>query len=109
MIEIRAYIDDRGHSRFVRWFDKLDAIVATKVTTALARMERGNLSNVRSVGGGVQEQRIHFGPGYRIYFGRDGDTLIILLGGGTKRRQQTDIAAAQDLWQAYKRHKQLRE
>ena len=68
-------------------------------------MEKGNLSNVRNVGGGVLEQRIHFGPGYRIYFGKDGDTLIILLGGGTKKRQQTDIEAAQDLWQEYKRRK----
>jgi putative addiction module killer protein len=46
--------------------------------------------------------RLDFGPGYRIYFGRDGDTLIVLLGGGTKQRQQTDIVRAQNLWQAYK-------
>jgi putative addiction module killer protein len=69
---------------------------------ALTRMEQGNLSNVKTVGGGVLEYRIDFGPGYRVYFGRDGDTLIILLAGGTKRRQQDDIAAAQTRWAEYK-------
>ena len=68
-------------------------------------METGNLSNVKGVGGGVLECRTHFGPGYRVYLGRDGDTLIILLGGGDKRRQQKDIEDAQDLWQEYKRRK----
>ncbi len=72
---------------------------------AIGRMAAGNLSNVRSVGHGVQEHRIHFGPGYRIYFGRDGDTLIILLGGGTKNRQHRDIENARALWQEYRRRK----
>ena len=69
-------------------------------------MESGNLSNVRGVGSGVLECRIHVGPGYRVYFGRDGDTLIVLLGGGTKERQQRDIEDARDLWREYKRRKQ---
>ncbi len=73
--------------------------------TSLARMEAGNLSNIRGVGSGVLEQRIHAGPGYRVYFGRDGDTLIVLLGGGTKARQQRDIEDARQLWQEYKRRK----
>ena len=106
MIEIREYIDDRGRSPFGRWFDGLDATAATKVRTALARIEVGNLSNVRGVGSGVLEHRIHVGPGYRVYFGRDGDTLIVLLGGGTKVRQQRDIEDARELWQEYKRRKQ---
>ena len=72
----------------------------------MARMEAGNLSNVRGVGNGVLEFRIHFGPGYRIYFGRDGDTLIVLLCGGTKERQQKDIEDARDLWQEYRRLRQ---
>ena len=66
-------------------------------------MEAGNLSNIRGVGSGVLEQRINVGPGYRVYFGRDGDTLIVLLGGGTKARQQRDIEDARQLWQEYKR------
>ena len=106
MIEIREYIDDRGRSLFGRWFDGLDAKAATRVRTALARMEAGNLSNVRGVGGGVLECCIHVGPGYRVYFGRDGDTLIVLLGGGTKVRQQKEIEDARELWQDYKRRKQ---
>ena len=68
-------------------------------------METGNLSNVRGVEQGVLEYRIHFGPGYRVYFGRDGDTLIILLAGDTKRRQQDDIEDARALWEEYRRRK----
>ena len=105
MIEIREYIDTLGRSPFARWFDGLNAHAAAKVATALARMEQGNLSNARGVGAGVSEYRIDFGPGYRVYFGKDGDTLIILLGGGTKKRQQRDIEAARDLWREYKRRK----
>ena len=79
-----------------------------KITRAVARMEQGNLSNVKSVGEGVLEFPIDFGPGYRIYFGRDGDTLVILLTGGTKKRQQRDIDAAHGYWQDYKRTKRGR-
>ena len=95
-------VDARGHSRYARWFDHLDARAAARVATALFRMERGNLSNAKGVGGGVFEYRIDFGPGYRIYFGKDGDTLIILLGGGTKARQQRDIENTRHLWQEYR-------
>ena len=83
----------------------LIATPAARVATALYRMEMGNLSNAKGVGGGVLEYRIDFGPGYRIYFGRDGDALIILLGGGTKARQQRDIEAAVALWREYRRNK----
>ena len=68
-------------------------------------MEQGNLSNVKGVGEGVLECRIDFGPGYRIYFGRDGETIIVLLTGGTKKRQQRDIDAAHAYWRDYKRGK----
>ncbi len=105
MIEIREYIDERGRSPFGRWFDGLDARAAARVRTALARMEAGNLSSVRGVGSGVLEYRIQTGPGYRVYFGRDGDALIVLLGGGTKDRQQRDIEDARNLWHEYMRRK----
>jgi putative addiction module killer protein len=72
------------------------------VVAALERMADGNLSNVKTVGGGVLECKIDFGPGYRVYFGRQGIRLVILLAGGTKQRQQEDIAQAKRLWQAYK-------
>ena len=97
-MEIREFLDSRGSSPFASWFDDLDAQAAAKVAVALTRMERSNLSNAKGVGGGVQEYRIDWGPGYRVYFGQDGDMLIILLCGGTKRRQQDDIAEAQAHW-----------
>lgn len=103
MIEIQEYVDVDGRKPFAKWFDRLDARAAAKVATALVRMEQGNLSNVKGVGSGVLECRIDSGPGYRVYFGRDGDTLIVLLGGGTKRRQQRDIETARMLWRGYKR------
>jgi len=69
-----------------------------QVTIALARMEQGNFSKLKGVGAGVFEYKIDFGPGYRIYFGKDGDRLVILIGGGTKKSQQQDIAAAHECW-----------
>ena len=65
------------------------------------------MSNTKSVGSGVFECRIDFGPGYRVYFGKDGNTLIILLGGGTKKRQQNDIQKAWKIWKDYKKRKKL--
>ena len=105
MIEIREYVDLGGRSPFDRWFKGLDLMAVTRVEIALARMEAGNLSDVRGVGGGVLEYRMHTGPGYRIYFGMQGDVLIILLGGGTKARQQKDTRDARRLWREYNRHK----
>ena len=90
-------------------FDDLPAQAAAKVTTAIARMEQGNFSNVKPVGSSVSEYTLDFGPGYRIYFGKDGDQIIILLGGGTKKRQQQDIKLAIGRWQDYKRRKKLGE
>ena len=68
-------------------------------------MENGNFSNVKPVGLGVREYKLDFGPGYRIYFGKDGDRLVILLGGGTKKRQSRDIDVAQEHWKSYKARK----
>ena len=104
-VEIREYVDEEGNSPFAKWFVALDPAAAAKVTTALTRMEQGNFSNVRGVGVGVFEYRINFGPGYRVYFGREGNTLVILLGGGTKVRQQRDIETARSLWAGYRRRK----
>ena len=100
-----AYVEASGRCPFRRWFGNLDPQATTKITIALTRLEQGNLSNVKTVGAGVFECRIDFGPGYRVYFGRHGEALIILLGGGTKQRQEQDIAAAQERWADYKRRK----
>ena len=74
MIVLRGYIDGNGNKRFAKWFEGFDAMAAAKVAIVLTRMERGNLSNVRGVGAGVLKYKIDFGPGYRIYFGKDGGT-----------------------------------
>src|ERR1700719_4732109 len=105
MIDVREYVDRRGHSPYATWFDGLNAQGAAKVATAVTRISLGNFSNVEGIGSGVFEYKLDFGPGYRIYFGKDGETLVILLGGGTKKRQQRDISAAIAAWQDYKRRK----
>jgi putative addiction module killer protein len=74
MIEVREYLDGRGRSPYAAWFDGLNRQAATKVAAALARVEQGNFSNAKGVGAGIYEYRIDFGPGYRIYFGKDGET-----------------------------------
>lgn len=104
-MELVEYLDERDRSPFALWFDALEAQSAARIAAALARMEQGNLASAKRVGGGVMEYRIDTGPGYRVYFGRDGERLIILLGGGTKRRQDKDIEAAQARWSDYKRRK----
>lgn len=107
-MEIVEYADPDGLSPFARWFADLadlDAVAAAKVTIAFTRIGHGNLSNAKSVGAGVHELKIDFGPGYRVYFGIDGGDLVILLAGGSKKRQQRDIATAQDRWADYKLRK----
>ncbi|MFP5276050.1 MAG: type II toxin-antitoxin system RelE/ParE family toxin [Acidobacteriota bacterium] len=104
-MEIRQYVDRSGRTPFLEWLDDLNDAVQARVATALERLETGNLSSVKSVGAGVQELRINFGPGYRLYFGWDGEQLVILLVGGDKRRQQIDIQRAKELWQEFKARK----
>jgi putative addiction module killer protein len=109
MPEIRYYVTSDGQQPFAAWFADLEAVARAKVTRAIARLERSNFSNVKSVGEGVFEYRIDFGPGYRVYFGQDGPTLVILLTGGTKKRQQRDIDEAHAYWQDYKQTKRKRQ
>ena len=101
-MEVREYITKDERSPFGEWFTALDPIAAAKKSVALDRLRLGNVSNVEGVGAGVHEYKLNFGPGYRIYFGLDGATLVILLGGGTKRRQQKDIQSAQSHWEDYR-------
>jgi putative addiction module killer protein len=105
MIELRGFVDEGGRRRFAEWFEGLDGLAAAKVGMALARIEQGNFSNAKGVGSGVYEYKIDFGPGYRIYFGRDGDEVVILVGGGTKKKQNREIDAARERWADYKRRK----
>ena len=105
MIKIKQYIFPDGHSPFDKWFMGLNSVAAAKITKAIYKLELGNFSNVEGVGSGVYEQKIDFGPGYRVYFGKDGIEVIILLCGGTKKRQSNDIEEAIQLWQDYKKRK----
>jgi putative addiction module killer protein len=104
-LRLVAYRDAQGHEPFFIWADRLDKHAAAKVTTVLTRIAQGNLADIKAVGSGVFERRIDWGPGYRVYFGRDGDRLVILLGGGTKKRQQRDIDEALQRWADYKQRK----
>lgn len=101
-IVIHQYVTASGYSPFEKWFNRLQSVAAAKVATVLYRLELGNYSNVKSLGEGVFEVKISFGPGYRIYLGQDGDELVILLGGGTKKQQDSDIKLSKKYWLEYK-------
>ena len=101
LLTVVEYVREDNSIPFQMWFDDLPALAAAKVATARARLEMGNTSAVRWIGV-IGEYRIDWGPGYRIYLAKDGDDLVILLGGGTKRRQREDIERAKALWTAYK-------
>jgi len=100
-MKILEYIKEDGSSPYKKWFDTLNAQAAAKVTVAKARIELGNTSNIKWFDG-IGEYRIDWGPGYRIYLIQDGMELIILLVGGTKKRQQQDIKTAKMLFKEYK-------
>jgi putative addiction module killer protein len=87
---------------FDEWFDSIhDKRMQAAVDARLARVRAGNFGDCKSVGGGVFELRISFGPGLRVYYGLHGQEIVVLLGGGDKRSQQRDIRRAQQLWQQF--------
>ncbi len=104
IFQVRELLLDDGTSPYADWFGGLDPVAAAKVAIAKLRMEQGNLSNVEWFRG-IGEYKIDWGPGYRIYLAKDGLKIIVLLGGGTKRRQQKDIDTAIELWEFYKQRK----
>ena len=107
-MKVEEYLLADGTSPYRNWFDALDAAAAAKVTVAKVRMERGVLTSIKWFDG-IGEYKIDWGPGYRIYLAADGDQLIILFGGGTKKRQDFDIAEAKRLHQQYKERKAKRK
>src|SRR5580698_8197193 len=109
VVEIRQYVDRAGRNTFEQWFEKQNDEAQARITVYLDRLERGNFSMAKGLGGGIFELRIDFGPGYRVYFGKDSERIVILLGGGIKKRQQADIAAAGALWQEHKKRKREEE
>ena len=102
-IEVRYYEDETGRKPFAKFFNRVNGTAAVKITAAITRLKAGNKGDSKSVGKGVSELRIHWGPGYRIYYGWDGIKLIILLTGGAKKSQAADIAKARSYWADYKR------
>jgi putative addiction module killer protein len=105
MIALQEYLNADGQNQYRDWFNGLDVAAATKITVALERIAQGNKSSIKGVGEGVSEYKIDFGPGYRIYLGKDGEQLVILLGGGAKKRQDEDVEAAKAAWREYKQRK----
>lgn len=102
--EIKEFFES-GHSPFADWFNALDAVTAARIDKYIRRLEAGNFGAAKALNEGIFELRLDFGPGYRVYYGREGKTIIILLGGGSKRRQSIDIASAIERWKKYKNSK----
>jgi len=107
-MEVLEYIREDGSNPYKKWFDSLDAQAAAKVAVAKARLELGNTSNIKWFAG-IGEYRINWGPGYRIYLAQDGKEIIILLGGGSKKRQGKDINQAKELHKEYRARKKRAE
>jgi putative addiction module killer protein len=102
-INIQLLETDEGKVPFKVWYDSLkDKVTKVRVRRRLDRIELGNFGDTESVGEGVYELRLHFGAGYRVYFARVENTIIVLVGGGDKSTQKNDIAKAKELWRKYK-------
>ena len=102
---VRKLVLQNGQVPFDDWFDSLrDIRMQAVVDARLARVRAGNFGDARTVGGGVFELRIHFGPGLRIYYGLHGRQMIILLGGGDKSSQPQDIRRVRELWEQFTKH-----
>ena len=100
--EVVAFRARDGEVPFAEWLDNLDDKRAVaRVLARLARVRHGNLGDCKPVGDGVGELRVDYGPGYRVYFGQKGRTLVVLLCGGDKRSQDRDIRLARQFWQEF--------
>jgi putative addiction module killer protein len=100
-LTIREYVSANGRSYFREWLDSLTIPIRTRIQARVLRFETGNPGDHKSVGEGVWEARVMFGPGYRIYFGKDGHSIILLLLGGDKSSQAGNIRKARQLWKEY--------
>ena len=107
-IDVKEYIREDGTNPYKDWFDGLDTQAAVKITVVVARLELGNTSNIKWFDG-IGEYVLDWGPGYRIYLAKDGEKLIILFGGGTKKKQQKDIDRAKELHAEYKARKKQKQ
>jgi putative addiction module killer protein len=98
---VREYVDDSGRTPFRDWLSDLDVAIRARIQARVLRFESGNLGDHKELGGGVWEARLDFGPGYRLYFGRSGREVVLLLLGGDKRSQNKDIKRAREFWGRY--------
>jgi len=104
--ELREFLTETGKNPFRDWLVGLRDIQArARIRVRLNRVRLGNLGDCKSVGEGVHEMRLDFGPGYRMYLGLNGDVLVVLLCGGDKRSQSRDIGTAKKYWESYCRRK----
>lgn len=104
VIEVLEYLTTDGRNPFREWLESLkDREARARVRVRINRIRLGNFGDSKSVGGGVSELRVPYGPGYRVYYGKQGDAIVLLLCGGDKRTQSRDIDMAQDRWQDYLR------
>ena len=102
--EIREYLRPDGRCPFRNWIRSLkDVNARARIRVRINRIRLGNFGDCKSVGSGVSEFRIDYGPGYRVYFGRVGEKLVLLLCGGSKKNQEKDIKLAKEYWFDYKR------
>jgi putative addiction module killer protein len=99
--QVKEYVTLDGKSPYREWLDSLDAQIKARIQVRIFRFELGNLGDHKSVGKGVWEARIQFGPGYRVYFGKEDGRIILLLFAGDKSTQSRDIKKAQTYWEEY--------
>ena len=100
-LRVSEYVTADGKNPFRDWLDVLDVQTRARIQARILRFSTGNLGDHKTVGSGVWEARVMFGPGYRIYFGKDGASLLVLLVGGDKASQSRDIRRAQGFWKDY--------
>ena len=109
LLELRRYQIAAGDEPVTQWLpDLADRQARARILARLERLEIGNFGDCKLLRDGVSELRIDWGPGYRVYFGRDGRTVIVLLSGGDERKQDADIKRAMELWQEYENRKKRR-
>ena len=101
---INEYIDDSGKSHYADWLKNLrDAKAKAKIMMQIDKMELGLFGDVEPIGEGLSELRLHYGPGYRVYYGKEGQQVFLLLCGGDKSTQSKDIKKAKEYWKSHKR------
>lgn len=105
---VEVFTKSDGSQPVNEWLDNLsDTRAVARISARIVRLELGNPGDYKSIGGGLYELRVDYGPGYRVYFAVSGLTIVLLLCGGTKKTQQADIDTAEDYWASYKKRNNL--